>query len=82
MFRLLKFGFCLLFGLSLAAPASSQIFKIEGGTSTLFDSDGGNISIKAPNYDGTFGAGIYPGPFSDGGRGPYQGDGLHRHRRR
>lgn len=63
MSRLLKFGFCLLFGLSLTAPVSSQIFKIEGGTSTLFDSDGGNISVKAPNYDGTIGAGIYQGHF-------------------
>jgi hypothetical protein len=63
MLRLLKFGFCLLFGLWLAAPASSQIFKIEGGTSTLFDSDGGNISVKAPNYDGNIGAGIYQGHF-------------------
>src|ERR1043165_3685585 len=63
MLRSLKFAWCLLLGLFLATPLSAQIFTLEGGTSTLFNADGGTISIKAPNYDSSIGAGMYQGHF-------------------
>jgi hypothetical protein len=63
MSRFFQFGLWLILAVLLAAPLSAQIFKIEGGTSTLFNADGGTLSIKAPNYDGSFGAGIFEGHF-------------------
>ncbi len=63
MLSSLKSGCCLLLGIFLAVPLSAQIFTLEGGTSTLFNADGGTMSVKAPNYDGSIGAGMYQGHF-------------------
>src|SRR5882757_2709428 len=65
MFSLAKFGWALVLMLCVQAlPA--QVFKIEGGTSTLFNADGGTITMKAPNYDASFGAGTFGGHFELG----------------
>jgi hypothetical protein len=62
----LKLGLLSALVLALAGSLSAQIFKIDGGTSTLFNADGGTISIKAPNYDGSIGAGLFAGHFELG----------------
>ncbi len=46
----------MILGMSL--PAGAQIFKVQAGTSTLFNADGGSIQFRAPNYDGQVGAGF------------------------
>ena len=63
MFR--RFQLALLLML-LVTAASAQVFKLEGGTSTLFNADGGSITIKGPNYDSTIGAGMFQGYFQSG----------------
>jgi hypothetical protein len=59
--------FALTLALLLAVTAvQAQVFKIEGGTSTLFNADGGTVSIKGPNYDSSIGAGMFDGHFQYG----------------
>jgi hypothetical protein len=65
MTRFVKFGLWLGL-LLLPISVSAQIFKLEGGTSTLFNADGGSLSIKAPNYEGDIGAGMFEGHFQWG----------------
>jgi hypothetical protein len=48
-------------------PASyGQVFRVQGGTSTLLDAQGGSVDFKAPNYSGNFGLGFYNGSFQIG----------------
>src|SRR5690348_1822349 len=41
------------------ARAGAQVFRVQGGESTLLNAEGGSIEFKAPNYDGTVGLGFY-----------------------
>ena len=66
MFFSAKFGWTLALIFLLVSRLPAQVFKIDGGTSTLFNADGGTISMKAPNYDATFGAGTFGGQFALG----------------
>lgn len=53
----------------LLAPAArlhAQVFKIEGGDSTLFQAQGGSVEFKAPNYSGSLGLGFFDGKFELG----------------
>jgi hypothetical protein len=43
-----------------------QVFRVQGGTSTLLDAQGGSVDFKAPNYSGNFGLGFYNGSFQIG----------------
>jgi hypothetical protein len=61
--------FAMLLALLLLLPAArlrAQVFKIEGGDSTLFDAQGGSVEFKAPNYSGTLGMGFFEGKFELG----------------
>ena len=56
--RLALWFVCLcLAGLCSVAPA--QIFHLQAGDSTLFDSYGGSIGFQAPCYEGLIGAGVF-----------------------
>jgi len=66
MFVSSKFGWTLALILLLVSLAPAQVFRVDGGASTLFNADGGTISMKAPNYDASFGAGTYAGHFELG----------------
>ena len=55
----------------LAASAPAQIFRVQGGTSTLLDAQGGSVEFKAPNYDGSVGLGFFDGHFEYGGQTRY-----------
>ncbi len=59
------FQFALLLLLS-GAWLPAQVFKLEGGTSSLFNAEGGSLNIKGVNYDSTVGAGIFQGHFQWG----------------
>jgi hypothetical protein len=56
----------------LAAEAGAQVFRVQGGTSTLLNAQGGSVEFKAPNYDGTVGLGFYNGRFEYGAETRYQ----------
>lgn len=51
----------------LAAGASGQVFRVQGGDSTLLNAEGGSLEFKAPNYDGSVGLGFYNGKLEFGG---------------
>jgi hypothetical protein len=55
----------------LAAAAAAQVFRIQGGESTLLNAQGGSVEFKAPNYDGSIGLGFYNGRFELGGETRY-----------
>jgi hypothetical protein len=56
----------ILPALLLAGSAVAQVFKVQGGTSTLLNAEGGSVEFKAPNYDGNVGLGFFDGHFEYG----------------
>src|SRR5579871_2442982 len=44
----------LLFG-----RANAQVFRVQGGTSTMLNAQGGSVEFKAPNYDGSVNLGYF-----------------------
>lgn len=66
MFSPAKFGWTLALMFLFVQILPAQVFKIDGGTSTLFNADGGTITMKAPNYETSFGAGTFDGRFELG----------------
>lgn len=51
----------ILLNLLLAAGAHAQVFRVQGGESTLLNAEGGSLEFKAPDYDGSVGLGFYNG---------------------
>ena len=56
----------ILLAALLTASAAAQVFKIQGGTSTLLNAEGGSVEFKAPNYNGSVGLGFFDGHFQYG----------------
>jgi hypothetical protein len=52
--------------LLIAPRLCAQVFKVQGGDSTLFQAQGGSLEFKAPNYSGSVGAGMFAGRFQFG----------------
>jgi hypothetical protein len=65
----LAFLFCTLLG---AAGAHAQIFRVQGGQSSLLNAEGGSVEFKAPDYDGSIGLGYYNGRIQFGGDTRYK----------
>ncbi len=40
-----------------AARARAQVFRVQGGESTLLNAEGASVEFKAPQYDGSVGLG-------------------------
>jgi hypothetical protein len=55
----------------LTASASAQVFRVQGGDSTLLNAAGGSVDVKALNYDGTLGLGFYNGRLQFGAETRY-----------
>jgi len=55
----------------LTGSASAQVFRVQGGTSTLLNAEGGSVEFKAPNYDGRLGLGFYNGKVQFGAETRY-----------
>src|SRR5208337_2814384 len=49
-----------------ANSGHAQVFKVEGGSSTLMDADGAQVEFKSPNYQGSIGGGFANGDFGLG----------------
>src|SRR6266581_7056197 len=64
---------CVLIVLAmlLAGKAGAQVFRVQGGTSTLLNAEGGSVEFKAPNYDGSVGLGFFDGSFRYGAETRY-----------
>ena len=50
----------------LCSVAPAQIFHLQAGDSTLFNSYGGSIGFQAPGYEGWMGAGVFNGVLREG----------------
>jgi hypothetical protein len=61
----------LVLAMLLAGRASAQVFRVQGGTSTLLNAEGGSLEFKAPNYDGSVGLGFFDGHFRYGAETRY-----------
>src|SRR5204863_9376058 len=55
----------------LTCSANAQVFRVQGGTSTLLNAEGGSVEFKAPNYDGSLGLGFYNGKVQFGAETRY-----------
>ena len=55
----------------LTCGASAQVFRVQGGASTLLNAQGGSVEFKAPNYDGSLGLGFYNGKVQFGAETRY-----------
>lgn len=62
----------LLLAVLLAGKAGAQVFRVQGGTSTLLNAEGGSVEFKAPNYDGSVGLGFFDGRFKYGAESRYR----------
>ena len=70
--RLLRAKYALiLLAMLLAGNAGAQVFRVQGGTSTLLHAEGGSVEFKAPNYDGSIGLGFFNGRFEYGAETRY-----------
>ena len=47
--------------LGISCVANAQIFRVQGGTSTLFGADGGSLQVRAPGYEAQIGLGVLDG---------------------
>jgi hypothetical protein len=61
----------MLLAVLLAGTAGAQVFRVQGGTSTLLNAQGGSVEFKAPNYDGSVGLGFFNGHFEYGAETRY-----------
>ncbi len=67
MWRGAIFASLVLLVLTSAPIAPAQVFKVQGGSSTMVDANGASVDFLAPNYQGTFGIGMFEGQFGVGG---------------
>jgi hypothetical protein len=59
-------GLSLSIALCLQTSLFGQVFELRGGTSTLYQAGGGSITMHAPSYDLTVGAGTIDGHIYEG----------------
>ena len=55
----------------LASRAEAQVFRVQGGTSTMLNAQGGSVEFKAPKYDGSVNLGYFDGHFRYGAENRY-----------
>lgn len=61
----------LILAMFMAVGAHAQVFRVQGGDSTLLNAQGGSVEFKAPDYDGQVGLGFFDGKFALGGNSRY-----------
>jgi hypothetical protein len=54
-------GLSILLSPWLQTSLLAQVFEVGGGTSTLYQATGGGVTVHAPSYDLTVGAGVIDG---------------------
>jgi len=65
-------GVVLAFSFLPVRDAQAQVFKVQGGSSTLMNADGGELEFKSPVYEGSVGAGFANGTFGFGATTRYK----------
>jgi hypothetical protein len=61
----------ILIVLLATTGARAQVFRIQGGDSTLLNAQGASVEFKAPDYDGSLGLGFYNGKLEFGANTRY-----------
>jgi len=51
-----------------ATYAKAQVFEVNGGNSSLYQAGGGSLTLHAPSYNATIGAGVVGGHFNYGAK--------------
>ncbi len=60
-------SYCLLLLMTIFFPnLRAQVFEVNGGSSSLYDAQGGTLTAKGPSYDASLGAGIVAGKLVGG----------------
>lgn len=62
----------LVLAILLAGRANAQVFRVQGGTSTMLNAEGGSVEFKAPKYDGSVNLGYFEGHLRFGAENRYQ----------
>src|ERR1700722_11873392 len=62
----------LVLAMVLAGGANAQVFRVQGGTSTMLNAQGGSVEFKAPKYDGSVDLGYFEGHLRYGAESRYQ----------
>lgn len=55
-----------------AGRANAQVFRVQGGTSTMLNAQGGSVEFTAPKYDGNASLGYFEGHLRFGAEDRYQ----------
>ena len=65
---------CALLGMviALSTGAGAQVFRVQGGTSTMLNAQGGSLEFKAPKYAGSVDLGYFDGRLRFGAENRYQ----------
>ncbi len=62
-------SYCLLLLMTIFLPnLPAQVFEVNGGSSSLYQAQGGTLSARGPSYDASLGAGIVAGKFVGGAK--------------
>jgi hypothetical protein len=56
----------------LSTRGNAQVFRVQGGTSTMLNAQGGSVEFKAPKYDGSVNLGYFAGHLRYGAENRYQ----------
>ena len=51
---------------AVALPLKGQVFQVNGGASSLYQAQGGTLSVRGPSYNASLGAGTVAGRFVGG----------------
>jgi len=62
----------LVLAMLLAGRANAQVFRVQGGTSTMLNAQGGSVEFKAPKYAGSIDLGYFEGHLRYGAENHYQ----------
>jgi len=62
----------LAMAMLLGGRANAQVFRVQGGTSTMLNAQGGSVEFTAPKYDGSVNLGYFEGHLRFGAEDRYQ----------
>jgi hypothetical protein len=68
MLRWIRLSCTLLLTAAVSAGLRGQVFEVNGGSSSLYDAQGGTLTAQGPSFDASIGAGIIGGKLVGGAK--------------
>jgi hypothetical protein len=68
MSRWIRFSCTLLLSAAVSAAVRGQVFEVNGGSSSLYDAQGGTLTAQGPSFDASLGAGVIGGKLVGGAK--------------